>query len=44
MRKSTKFSPEVAQRGVRMVEESQPQHESQWAAIVSIGRQDRLHA
>lgn len=36
MRKSTKFSPEVAQRAVRMVEESQPQHESQWAAIVSI--------
>ena len=36
MRKSTKFSPEVAQRAVRMVEESQPQHESQWATIVSI--------
>ena len=36
MRKSTKFSPEVAQRAVRMVEESQPQHESQWSAIVSI--------
>lgn len=36
MRKSTKFSPEVAQRAVRMVEEGQLQHESQWAAIVSI--------
>ncbi|MBC5781305.1 IS3 family transposase [Ramlibacter sp. USB13] len=36
MRKTTKFSPEVIERAVRMVEESQPQHESQWAAIVSI--------
>ena len=36
MRKTTKFSPEVIERAVRMVEESRPQHESQWAAIVSI--------
>jgi transposase len=36
MRKSKKFSPEVIDRAVRMVAESQPQHESQWAAIVSI--------
>lgn len=36
MRKSTKFSPEVAERAVRMVEDNQGQHESQWAAIVSI--------
>jgi transposase len=36
MRKTTKFSPEVIERSIRMVEESQPQHESQWAAIVSI--------
>ncbi len=36
MRKSTKFSPEVIERAVRMVEEHQGQHESQWAAIVSI--------
>ncbi|RYZ15574.1 MAG: IS3 family transposase [Myxococcaceae bacterium] len=36
MRKSKKFSPEVIERAVRMVAESQPQHESQWAAIVSI--------
>jgi transposase len=28
--------PEVIERAVRMVAESQPQHESQWAAIVSI--------
>ena len=36
MRKSKKFSPEVIERAVRMVAESQLQHESQWAAIVSI--------
>lgn len=36
MRKSTKFSPEVIERAVRMVEEHQGQHESQWSAIVSI--------
>ena len=36
MRKSTKFSPEVMERAVRMVVESRGQHESQWAAIVSI--------
>lgn len=36
MRKSTKFSPEVRERAVRMVEEQRGEHESQWAAIVSI--------
>jgi len=36
MRKSTKFSPEVIERAVRMVLESQDQDESQWAAIESI--------
>ena len=35
-RKSTKFSPEVMERAVRMVEESAGQHESQWAAIGSV--------
>jgi transposase len=35
MRKS-KHSPEVVERAVRMVEEGRPQHDSQWAAIVSI--------
>jgi transposase len=35
-RKSTKFSPEVMERAVRMVEESAGQHESQWAAIESV--------
>ena len=35
-RKSTKFSPEVMERAVRMVEESAGQHASQWAAIESV--------
>lgn len=35
-RKSTKFSPEVMERAVRMVEESAGQHDSQWAAIESV--------
>ena len=36
MKKSTKYSPEVRQRAVRMVLEAQGQHDSQWAAIESI--------
>ena len=36
MRKSTKFSPEVRGRAVRMVFEHRAEYESQWAAIVSI--------
>jgi transposase len=36
MKKSTRFSPEVQERAVRMVLEAQGQHESQWAGIVSI--------
>ena len=36
MKKSVKFSPEVQERAVRMVVESQGQHVSQWAAIESI--------
>ena len=35
-RKSTKFSPEVVERAVRMVAEHRGEHDSQWAAIVSI--------
>jgi transposase len=35
-RKSAKFSPEVIERAVRLVEEGAGQYESQWAAIVSI--------
>lgn len=36
MRKSVKFSPEVRERAVRMVFEHRGEHESQWAAVVSI--------
>jgi transposase-like protein len=36
MKKPVKFSPEVMERAVRMVFEAKGQHESQWAAIVSI--------
>ena len=35
-KKSTRFSPEVIERAVRMVFEAKDQYESQWAAIVSI--------
>ncbi len=36
MTKNTRFSPEVHQRAVRMVIESQNDYDSQWAAISSI--------
>ncbi|EPY5154136.1 IS3 family transposase [Klebsiella variicola] len=36
MTKNTRFSPEVRQRAVRMVLESQNEYDSQWAAISSI--------
>ncbi len=36
MKKSTRFSPEVRERAVRMVVEVTGQHDSEWAAIVSI--------
>lgn len=36
MKKPIQFSPEVRERAVRMVVESRNQHESEWAAIVSI--------
>lgn len=35
-KKPVRFSPEVMERAVRMVAESQGEHGSQWAAIVSI--------
>jgi transposase-like protein len=35
-KKSVRYSPEVMERAVRMVEESASQHDSQWAAITSI--------
>ncbi|HBA4813811.1 TPA: IS3 family transposase, partial [Escherichia coli] len=36
MAKNTRFSPEVRQRAIRMVLESQGEYDSQWAAICSI--------
>ena len=36
MKQSVKYSPEVMERAVRWVFEAQDQHESEWAAIVSI--------
>jgi transposase len=36
MKKSTKYSAEVRERAVRMVFEHRGEHESQWAAVVSI--------
>ena len=36
MNKSTRYSPEVRERAVRMVFEHQDQYESQWAAMASI--------
>src|SRR5512143_3357585 len=39
MSKSTRYSPEVRDRAVRMVWEHQDEYESRWAAIVSIGAQ-----
>ncbi len=36
MKKSTKFSPEVRERAVRMVQEHRGEYQSLWAAIESI--------
>src|SRR5215510_10745724 len=36
MKTVPKYSPEVRERAVRMVFERQAEHESQWAAIISI--------
>nr|WP_199900082.1 IS3 family transposase [Escherichia coli] len=36
MTKNTRFSPEVRQRAIRMVLESQDEYDSQWAALCSI--------
>lgn len=36
MKKSPKFSPEVRERTVRMVQEHRAEYPSQWAAIESI--------
>ncbi len=34
MTKNTRFSPEVRQRAIRMVLESQGEYDSQWAAAL----------
>jgi len=36
MNKTSKFSPEVRERAVRLVSECREEHPSQWAAVVSI--------
>lgn len=36
MTKNIRFSPEVRQRAIRMVLESQNEYDSQWAALSSI--------
>jgi transposase len=37
MGRSSKYSPEVRERAVRMVFDHTPEHASQWAAIRSVG-------
>ena len=36
MSKSTRYSPEVRERAVRLFEQSLPEHSSRWAAIESV--------
>lgn len=43
MKKTTKYSPEVRERSVRMVFEQRSEHPLQWAAIQSIPSNDLLH-
>ncbi len=41
MKKSTRYSPEVRERAVRMVFEHQDEHDSQWATMASIATKVR---
>ncbi|EKA5857502.1 hypothetical protein PP698_005665 [Escherichia coli] len=43
MTKNTRFSPEVRQRAIHMVLESQGEYDSQWAAICSIAQRLAVH-
>jgi len=36
MKKGTRYSPEYRERAVRMLQEQQDQHSSQWAALQSV--------
>lgn len=36
MGRKSKFAPEVRERAVRLVQEQEVNHESQWAAICSV--------
>ncbi|MDZ7813359.1 MAG: IS3 family transposase, partial [Ideonella sp.] len=38
MSESPKYAPEIVERAVRMVQESQAEHESQWLAIRSVAK------
>ena len=44
MPRSSRFSPEVRERAVRMVVEQTPAHDSQWAAIRSIAVKIGCHS
>ena len=43
MTKKYSFFPEVRQRAIRMVLESQGEYDSQWAAICSIAQRLAIH-
>jgi transposase len=36
MGKQSRFSPEVRERAIRLVRETRPSHDSEWAATVSV--------
>ena len=43
MTKNTRFSPEVRQRAIRMVLESQGEYDSQWAQFVPLPQRLAVH-